>query len=118
MCDNLSFADCELAILRTAVDTIEKREGEKLVHSPEMKQVIQIVEQFIQKKKCIIYGGTAINNILPVKDQFYDYTYELPDYDFFSTEPIKIAKELADVFAKQGYQVEAKTGVHLSLIHI
>jgi len=112
MCNNLSFVDCELAILRTAVDTIEKREGQKLVHSPAMKQVVQTVEQFIQKKKCIIYGGTAINNILPIKDQFYHYDYELPDYDFFSTDPMTLAKELTDIFAKQGYQVEAKSGIH------
>ena len=112
MCKNLSFADCELAILRTAVETIEKREGQKLVHSPSMKQIIRTVEQFIQKKRCIIYGGTAINNILPAKDQFYNYEYELPDYDFFSTEPMVLASELADIFAKQGYQVEAKAGVH------
>jgi len=112
MCKNLSFTDCELAILRTSVDTIEKREGQKLVHSPTITAVIQMVEKFIKQNKCIIYGGTAINNILPEKDQFYDYDYELPDYDFFSTEPMKLAKELADLFAKKGFEVEAKAGVH------
>jgi hypothetical protein len=112
MCDKLSFAECEMTILRTAVDAIEKREGHKLVHTPSMARVIQMVEQFIREKKCIIYGGTAINNILPVKDQFYDYEYELPDYDFFTPEPMLLATELADIFAEQGYQVEAKSGVH------
>jgi hypothetical protein len=112
MCKNLSFADCELAILRASVDEIEKREGRKLVHSPAISKIIQTVEQFIKQKNCIIYGGTAINNILPEKDQFYDYDYELPDYDFFTTEPMELAKELADVFSKQGYEVEAKSGVH------
>jgi hypothetical protein len=94
------------------IDIPEKKEGEKLVHSPTITTVIQMVESFIKKNKCIIYGGTAINNILPEKDQFYDYDYELPDYDFFSTEPMKLAKELADLFAKKGYEVEAKAGVH------
>jgi hypothetical protein len=112
MCKNLSFADCELAILRTSVDEIEKQEGKKLVHSPTISAVIQTVEKFIKQNKCIIYGGTAINNILPAKDQFYDYDYELPDYDFFTTEPMKLAKSLADVFAKKGLDVEAKAGVH------
>jgi hypothetical protein len=112
MCKNLSFADCELAILHASVDKIEKRVGEKLVHSPTMSNVIQMVEHFIKTNKCIIYGGTAINNILPEKDQFYDYDYQLPDYDFFCTEPLKLATELADLFAKKGYEVEAKSGVH------
>ena len=39
--------------------------------------------------------GTAINNILPVKDQFYDKELELPDYDFYSKNPVEDAKELA-----------------------
>lgn len=113
MCKNLSFEECELAILRTAVDSSEKREGLKLISSPITQQIISMVENFISKKKCIVYGGTAINNILPEKDQFYDYDYEIPDYDFFATEPMKLATELADLFAKKGFQdVEAKSGVH------
>jgi hypothetical protein len=113
MCDNLSFADCELAVLRNAVDNIEKTVGKKLVKSPNTHRIIQTVERFIRHKKCIIYGGTAINNILPEKDQFYNYDYELPDYDFYSTTPMEMAKELADIYAKHGYQVEAKAGVHI-----
>ena len=113
MCKNLSFADCELAILRDAVETIEEKVGERLVKSPTTHRIIQTVERFIKHKKCIIYGGTAINNILPVKDQFYNYDYELPDYDFYSMTPMEMAKELADIYAKQGYQVEAKAGVHI-----
>jgi hypothetical protein len=112
MCKNLSFADCELAILRASVDEIGKREGKKLVNTPAISHIIQTVEKFIKTNKCIIYGGTAINNILPEKDQFYDYDYELPDYDFFATEPMALAKELADLFYAEGHEVEAKSGVH------
>lgn len=112
MCKNLSFEDCELAILRTSVDDIEKKQGNKLVHSPMIKDVIKTVEKCIIGNKCIVYGGTAINNILPKKDQFYNYDYELPDYDFFCLEPMKLATELADLFAKKGYEVEAKSGLH------
>ena len=57
--------------------------------------------------------GTAINNILPVEDQFYNKDVDIPDYDFFSTDPVKHAKELVDIYIKQGYSdVEAKSGVH------
>jgi hypothetical protein len=34
--------------------------------------MIKIVEDFIIRKKLICYGGTAINNILPERDQFYN----------------------------------------------
>lgn len=118
MCKNLSFAECELTILRTSMDEIEKKEGRKLVHSPTITTIIQTVEKFIKQNKCIIYGGTAINNILPERDQFYDYDYELPDYDFFTTEPMKLAKSLADLFAKRGYDVEAKAGVHVGTFKV
>ena len=108
-----SFRDCELAILRMAVDKAEKREGEKSVSSPEIKDIIGIVEDFLRKSKCICYGGTAINNILPKDDQFYDYDAELPDYDFYSTSALEHAKELADIYCKRGFlDVEAKAGVH------
>ena len=63
--DNMSFQECELAILRHAVDTNEKIAGQKIASSAEMKQMIEIVETFLKKKKLLCYGGTAINNILP-----------------------------------------------------
>lgn len=111
--DKLNFQECELAILRHAVDKGQNIKNRKNVDTPEIKKIIEIVENFIRSKKLICYGGTAINNILPKNDQFYDYTLEIPDYDFFSTTPVKDAKLLADIYVKNGYlEVEAKSGVH------
>jgi len=113
MCKNISFEECELTILRASVDKSEKMQGRELLRSPETKKIIKIVEEFISKHKCIVYGGTAVNNILPKEDQFYNYDYELPDYDFFSPDAFKLAKLLADLYAKKGFEdVEAKSGVH------
>jgi hypothetical protein len=113
MCKNLSFEECELTILRASVDKSEKIQGRQLLQSPETKKIIKIVEAFISKHKCIVYGGTAINNILPKEDQFYDYDYELPDYDFFSPHAFELAKKLADLYVSKGFDdVEAKSGVH------
>jgi hypothetical protein len=110
---DMSFQDCELAILRNAVENSEKLRGEKMAQSEEIKQIISIVEDFIRKKKLVCYGGTAINNILPKYDQFYDKNVEIPDYDFFSHEALKHAKELADIYNKAGYtEIEAKAGMH------
>ena len=108
-----NLQDLELAILRNAVDKIEANIGMKKIQNPEISSIIRVVEEFIQKKKRICYGGTAINNILPEDEQFYNKDIELPDYDFFSPEPLKDAKHLADIYFKKGYSdVVAKAGVH------
>lgn len=105
--------DLELSILRNAVDKIEANVGMKKIQNPEITAIIKIVEDFIQKKKRICYGGTAINNILPEKERFYNKDIELPDYDFFSPNPLKDSKQLADIYYKKGYtEVVAKAGVH------
>jgi hypothetical protein len=108
-----SFQEKELAILRSAVDNIEKKTGYTLLNNPSIKTIIEIVEQFLRDRKRICYGGTAINNILPLEDQFYDKKVELPDYDFYSPDPLKDAKDLADIYYSKGYEeVEAKSGMH------
>ena len=110
---NMSFEECELSILRNAVDNIDKKSGTNKINNPQIKTIINIVENFLRMNKLVCYGGTAINNILPLEDQFYDKSFELPDYDFFSTTPLKHAKKLADIYYKKGFnEVEAKSGVH------
>ena len=113
-CDKtMTFEECELAVLRSAVDKMEKKSGSKMINDPDIQDIIRIVEDFLKVTKRICYGGTAINNILPLEDQFYDKSVELPDYDFFSPEPLKDAKKLADIYYKKGYtEVEAKSGMH------
>jgi len=113
ICNNLNFSDCELAILRMAVDKAEEKIGKRIVNSEEIKKIIKIVEDFIKLKNLVCYGGTAINNILPENDQFYNKEIEIPDYDFFSINALSDAKELADIYYKNGFtDVEAKSGQH------
>jgi hypothetical protein len=113
-CDNkMSFEECELAVLRQAVDDNEKLKGRSIVQSEEIQEILKIVEEFIINKKLVCYGGTAINNILPKYAQFYDKDIEIPDYDFFSNDALNHAKELADIYYRAGYNdVEAKAGAH------
>ena len=66
----LSFEECELAILRHAVDKIERKIGKKMIGNPIIQEIIAVVEKFLIKKKRVCYGGTAINNILPEEYQF------------------------------------------------
>jgi hypothetical protein len=111
--DKMTFQDCELAILRHAVDESEKVQGQKVAASDDVKKMIKIVEDFLIRKKLICYGGTAINNILPKSAQFYNKELEVPDYDFFTDNALDDAKELADIYHTEGYsEVEAKAGMH------
>ena len=102
----LSYEDCKLAILRAAVDKVQGRIGGKLLHTPAVQKIIEIVEKFLQKKGRVCYGGTAINNILPTEFQFYHKDIELPDYDFFSAENRRHNRK------RFATEVEAKSGMH------
>ena len=114
ICDkSMTFQDCELAILRLAVDKAEEKMGKRIVQSDDIKKIIIILENFIKKKNLIAYGGTAINNILPKEDQFYNKEVEVPDYDCFTMDGLNDAIELADLYYKEGFtDVEAKAGQH------
>jgi len=120
ICDSeMTFQECELAILRNAIDESDMIRGRKITNNEEVKHMLEIVEKFIIEKKVLLYGGTAINNILPAFAQFYDRNVEIPDYDFYSPTALEHAKELADIFYKEGYiEVEAKAGVHMGTFKV
>ena len=111
--EGTTFNDCELIILRHAVDKAESIRGKIKLENETIKKIIKIVEDFLLDKKCICYGGTAINNILPKEDQFYRKDIEFPDYDFFTPNALEDAKSLADIYYRKGFhEVEAKSGMH------
>jgi len=113
VCKGLTFSDCELAILRTAVDNAEEKQGRIIANSPEIKRIIGILENFLRKKHLVCYGGSSTNELLPKQDQFYNKDVEIPDYDFYSPNALNDAKELVDIYIDNGFQeVEAKSGQH------
>ena len=86
----------------------------EMAKDPLLKNALAIVEKFIKKHRVMCYGGTAINNLLPVEDRFYNPDKDIPDYDFFSETPQEHAILLADQLTNEGYaSVEVKPGVHL-----
>jgi hypothetical protein len=83
-------------------------------HDPSIREILRIVKNFVMSKRVLCYGGTAINNLLPKEDRFYDPNYDVPDYDFYSEKPQIHAMELADIFYAQGFRnIEVKPGAHL-----
>jgi hypothetical protein len=98
---------------------LEEQQKKEEATNPEIRKIISIVKKFIQTHRVLGYGGTAINNILPKKDQFYDFETEIPDYDFYSETPQEHAKKLSDILASAGItDVETKPGMHLGTFKV
>lgn len=109
----ITFEEKEMELLHNAVSIAESKLGKKIKQSNDIIAIIKILEDFMRRKKVVCYGGTAINNILPITDQFYDKDIEIPDYDFFSPMALKHAKSLADIYANHNYEnVEVRSGMH------
>ena len=103
----------ELILLRDAVLKGENLQNINLIKSPQLIKIVKILVKFLQNKQLLCYGGTAINNILPKEDQFYNYDKEIPDFDFYSPNALNDAIELSNIYFKEGFEeVEAKAGVH------
>lgn len=84
-----------------------------------IQTVLAIVHDFLTTNKVMCYGGTAINNLLPKEERFYDPERDVPDYDFFSLTPQLHAMELADKIYAAGYKiVEVKPGMHLGTFKV
>jgi hypothetical protein len=108
-----SFEEKELKILRNAIDSATYEVGKKLVQSDTIKKIIEILEGFLRTHNTLCYGGTAVNNILPEQDRFYNKDIEIPDYDFFTPSAMEYATKLTNIYYKAGYEeVEAKSSVH------
>lgn len=58
---------------------------------------------FLKTKKVLLYGGIALNGLLPKHLRFYS-EYMLPDVDIFSTDGEKLAKQVVAYFRKSGYE--------------
>ena len=88
-------------------------------NDPVVKNSINIVKHFIQHNRVMCYGGTAINNLLPKEDRFYDSDRDIPDYDFFSQTPQQHAMKLADILMKAGIpNIQVKPGIHLGTFKV
>lgn len=75
----------------------------------------KITLEWLKKKKRIMYGGFAWNLLIEDKDPklgFYR-SYETPDMDFYSNDPINDIKELCDLFMGKKYQyIQATDAFH------
>jgi hypothetical protein len=102
--------ETELDILEQKIE--EKQEIDRKEYYDNNIAMFNITREFINKKNLLLYGGLALNSVLPKNKRFYSEN-EVPDYDFFSPAAIKHGKELANIYARKGYShIELKPGLH------
>jgi len=77
---------------------------DKLYH--ETKRAIELTKKFIADRGLICYGGTALDyaSRLAGSKIYDDSKLDLPDLDFYSSDPVKDARDLADILFQNGFQ--------------
>jgi hypothetical protein len=105
--------------LKDIIRELEQENNKEAAADPKTKTSLAIVETFLKNHPVLCYGGTAINNLLPKKDQFYSPTMDIPDYDFFSKTPQAHSVIIANQLKKAGIKsVEVKPGMHLGTFKV
>ena len=105
--------------LEKVVNRLALENDKKAAADPITKQSLSIVHRFLKDYAVMCYGGTAINNLLPPEDRFYDPETTVPDYDFYSRTPQEHAMTLADKLSAAGIiNVEVKPGMHLGTFKV
>jgi len=101
------------------VRELEEENNRVAAADPGIKTSLSIVEKFLKTHPVLCYGGTAINNLLPEKDRFYNPETEVPDYDFFSKTPQEHSVIIANQLVAHGLKnVEVKPGMHIGTFKV
>ena len=101
------------------VEQLKLENDKAAAADPTIKKSLAIVKEFLQTHPVMCYGGTAINNLLPEKDRFYDPETTVPDYDFYSKTPQEHAVIIANKLAEAGVEsIEVKPGMHLGTFKV
>lgn len=87
----------------------------------ETKRATEITKNFIADRGLICYGGTALDYAARLSGSkiYDDSKLDLPDLDFYSLDPVKDARDLADILYSQGF-LEARMirAVHVGTFRV
>jgi hypothetical protein len=101
------------------VKDLESENNRIAAKDPGTVTSLAVVKNFLKTHPVLCYGGTAINNLLPKEDQFYNPEEDVPDYDFFSKTPQAHSVMIANQLRAKGItSVEVKPGMHLGTFKV
>lgn len=99
--------------IEEVIDKAQEKIDMEAAASPEIRFALDIVEEFLRRKRRVCYGGTAMNAQLPKNEQFYSPERDLPDYDFFTPDIEHDAEDLVNELKKSGFEdVQNRIGIH------
>jgi hypothetical protein len=98
--------DAQLKKIEKIAADIEKEEEHE--QFTKYRKIFDDAIAYIKTKRVLLYGGTAINDLLPAKDKIYGAEV-LPDIDIFSENGKKQADDIVKHFIKKGYPSETTT---------
>jgi hypothetical protein len=82
----------------------EKELKEQIKEYDEYRQIYKDLEKLIVKNQLVIYGGFALNELLPKKSKIYDDN-ELPDYDVYIPYNIKDGLDIREFKRNQNKSI-------------
>jgi hypothetical protein len=101
------------------VKDLEDENNRTAASDPGTMTSLGVVRTFLKNHPVMCYGGTAINDLLPKEDRFYDPKVDVPDYDFFSKTPQAHAVIIANQLKAHGIKaVEVKPGMHIGTFKV
>lgn len=78
-----------------------------------VQKAVDITKRFIADQGAVLYGGTAINYLLPPEARFYDEETDVPDFDAYLVHAKSKTKELGNLFHAAGLpSVHAKSALN------
>jgi len=105
--------------IKKIVKDLESENNRVAATDPGTVTSLAVVKDFLKNHHVLCYGGTAINNLLPKEDQFYNPEEDVPDYDFFSKTPQAHSVIIANKLKSEGIaSVEVKPGMHLGTFKV
>lgn len=85
------------SIAERKIDEIQRIEYNKYYH------IFQLAVKLIKKHRVLMYGGTAINELMPKSLKFYS-EMELPDIDVFAVNAKSVAQHMVKEYKKRGFE--------------
>lgn len=90
----------------------EKKEDEKQKeYFIKYKSLFDTCIEFLRSQKVLLYGGTAVNELMPAHMKVYKGDI-LPDIDVFSTNALSVATKLSKLYKKQGHTSSVQEAIH------